>query len=79
MVPTLSAGSPPPAVARAGVALRAAAFWTAVCLPFVVVALLAAGAGLSLVAPLLAGNALALVVGHDHRGVHGVGRPDRDH
>jgi Mg2+/citrate symporter len=52
--------------ARTGGVVRAAAFWSAVVLPVAVLAALVAG-DLSLVGLLLAGNAAALVVGHDHR------------
>ncbi|GAB6860647.1 hypothetical protein ACFR97_08075 [Haloplanus litoreus] len=53
--------------ARAGSAVRAAAFWAAVALPFSAIALLAFDRNLSLVAAVLAVNAAALIVGHGYR------------
>lgn len=51
--------------------LRAGAFWAAVLLPFCILALLATGldttADYLTLATLLAGNVLALFVGHDYR------------
>jgi len=61
---------------RVRVATRAAAFWTAVALPVSALCLLAAGADLALVGGLLVCNAVALIVGHDHRASP---RPNRDH
>ncbi|WP_251341672.1 hypothetical protein [Haloplanus halophilus] len=55
------------AAERAGVAVRAAAFWAAVALPFSAIALLALGWDLSLVAVVLAVNAAALYLGHGYR------------
>jgi len=47
------------------------AFWSAICLPFVQLSLLAGGLdsrqGLAALTLLLACNVLALVVGHQHR------------
>jgi hypothetical protein len=54
------------AAARAGTAVRAAAFWAAVVLPVVVIALIALGWDLTLVGAVLALNVAALVVGHGH-------------
>jgi fatty acid desaturase len=75
MVPFPSFGRRPldDTAARAGAAFRGAAFWVAVALPFVALTLLAFGGDLRLVVPLLACNAVALVVGHDH------GTANRDH
>ena len=51
--------------------VRAAAFWLAVALPFAYLPLLAGGIGteadLLTFAGLVAANAVALLVGHDHR------------
>lgn len=51
--------------------VRALAFWTAVVLPFAHLPLLAGGIGteseLLAFAGLVAANAIALLVGHDHR------------
>jgi hypothetical protein len=62
------------AVARAGTAVRAAAFWTAVALPLAAITLLVLGGNLRLVGAVLAVNAAALVVGHGYRT-----RPNRRH
>jgi len=66
-MPSVRATGARSAVARAGTAVRAAAFWTAVALPLAVVVLLALGWDLTLVGAVLALNAAALVVGHGHR------------
>ncbi|MFB6100988.1 MAG: hypothetical protein ABEJ73_00295 [Haloplanus sp.] len=58
---------------RVGAAVRATAFWSAVVLPFAVIAALALG-NLSVAGLLLAGNAAALVAGHGYRR-----RPNHDH
>ena len=51
--------------------VKAGAFWAAVLLPFCTLGLLASGletpTGYALLAALLAGNVLALVVGHNYR------------
>jgi hypothetical protein len=54
------------AAARAEGAVRAAAFWSAVVLPFSALAVLAVGGDLTLVGALLAVNAAALFVGHGY-------------
>jgi len=67
MVPSVSSHRARSAATRTGSAVRAAAFWTAVVLPFAVIGLLAVGASLAQVAPLLLCDAAALVVGHAYR------------
>ncbi|AXG05704.1 hypothetical protein DU500_04210 [Haloplanus rubicundus] len=67
MVPSVSTHHARSAAARTGSAVRAAAFWTAVALPFVAVVLLALGVPLTWIGLLLLGNAAAFVVGHDYR------------
>ncbi|WP_251329125.1 hypothetical protein [Haloplanus pelagicus] len=62
------------AIARAGTAVRAAAFWAAVALPLAAITLLTFGWNLRLVGAVLALNAAALVVGHGYRT-----RPNRSH
>jgi hypothetical protein len=63
-------GIPNAVVRRAVTGLQAVAFWTAVCIPFVYVPLLVTGLSTLgegiLMAQLLAINALALLLGHDH-------------
>jgi hypothetical protein len=54
------------AAARVGTAVRAAAFWTAVALPFSAIVLLALGLDLQVVGLVLAVNAAALIVGHGY-------------
>jgi len=66
MVPSVSTHHARSAAARAEGAARAAAFWSAVALPFAAVALLVVGAPASRVGLLLLCNAVALVVGHGH-------------
>jgi hypothetical protein len=53
--------------ASAESAVRAAAFWAAVALPFSAIVLLAVGHNLTLVAAVLVVNAAALIVGHGYR------------
>lgn len=60
------APSRPPFGGTAARVVRGTAFWVAVALPFLAVALLALGGDPSRVGALLAGNAVALVVGHDY-------------
>ncbi|MFD1632710.1 hypothetical protein ACOZ4L_07940 [Haloplanus ruber] len=66
-MPSVRSAGARSAATRAGTAVRAAAFWTAVSLPPVVILLLALGVNLVLVGAVLALNAAALVVGHGHR------------
>jgi len=73
MVPSVSTSHARSAAARTGSAVRAAAFWIAVVLPFVAVVLLALGVPLSWIGLLIFGNAAAFVVGHDYRT-----RPNRE-
>jgi hypothetical protein len=75
MVPSVATHRARSAAARTGSAVRAAAFWSAVALPFAVIGLLALGVPLSWVGLLLACNAAALVVGHGHAS----DRPNREH
>lgn len=74
MKPSLSStdhGFPPLDATRLPTALKAAAFWAAVILPFVALGLLASGLETSTEYVLLVGlllvNVFALVVGHDYR------------
>jgi len=67
MVPSVSTHHARSAAAHTGSAVRATAFWSAVCLPIPVIGLLAVGAPLPWIALLLFCNAAALVVGHDYR------------
>ncbi|GAB3324946.1 hypothetical protein GCM10027355_26560 [Haloplanus salinarum] len=67
MVPSIVTSHARSAAARTGSAVRAAAFWSAVVLPFVAVVLLALGAPLSWIGLLILGNAAAFVVSHDYR------------
>lgn len=74
MKPSLSStnhGLAPVDVSALPTPLKAAAFWTAVVMPFVSLGLLASGlesyTGYALLAALLLANVLALVVGHDYR------------
>jgi hypothetical protein len=73
MSPSVPTTALPATAATAGTAVRAAAFWSAVALPFAVITLLAVGAPLRWVAFLLLCNAVALLVGHGHR----ADRPNR--
>jgi hypothetical protein len=52
---------------RVRVALRTFSFWGAVVLPVVAIGLLVLTRDPVVVLPILAGNAVALVLGHDHR------------
>ena len=81
MVPSLPVrpAGPRSAAARAGCAVRAAAFWIAVALPLLVIVALAVGGDLTLVALLLACNAAALVVGHGYRSPETDDRRNHDH
>jgi hypothetical protein len=67
MVPSVATHHARSAAARAEGAVRAAAFWSAVALPFAVIGLLAVGASPSVVGLLLLCNVGALVVGHGYR------------
>lgn len=71
---TPSVFRPRSTAARAGHLVRAAAFWSAVALPFAVIGLVVLGSPLSEVGLLLACNAAALVVGHGYAS----DRPRRD-
>jgi hypothetical protein len=62
-------------VDRLGAAVRAVSFWCAVALPFAAIAVLVVGGDPTVVLALLAGNAVALLIGHDH---HAPSRPNRD-
>ncbi|AZH24204.1 hypothetical protein [Haloplanus aerogenes] len=68
MVPSVSTPRARSAAARAEGAARATAFWSAVALPFAAIGLLAVGASPPRIGLLLLCNAVALVVGHGHRG-----------
>ena len=58
------------AASKASTAVRSAAFWSSVALPFAYPPLLAASTvtdlGVSVIAAVVVANALALVVGHSH-------------
>ena len=75
MVPSVSTPRARSAAARTGSAVRAAAFWSAVALPFAVIVLLALGTPLSWVGLLLLCDVAALLVGHGYR----ADRPNREH
>ena len=66
MVPSVATHRARSAAARTGSAVRAAAFWSAVALPFAVIGLLAFGVPLTWIGLLLACNVAALVVGHGY-------------
>jgi hypothetical protein len=74
MVPSVATHHARSAAARTGSAVRAAAFWSAVALPFAVIGLLVLGVPLSVIALLLLCNLAALVVGHGYASE----RPPRD-
>jgi|GEM_PF-5160000 len=67
MVPSVSPHRARSAAAQAGGAARAAAFWSAVALPFATIGLLAVGTPPARLGLVLLCNAVALVVGHGHR------------
>jgi len=74
MVPSVATHHARSAAARTGSAVRAAAFWSAVALPFAVIGLLAISVPLSWIGLLVLCDAAALVVGHGYAS----DRPRRD-